>query len=219
MVLSCFFIFTNPAQGKSKDSRYTSYFVVKKRLNDKIDAFVHFNPKFKDDMGTLYYFYIKNGFTYRAHKNLDLSLAYRWVETRAKKTADTDWKIEHRAEFELAPKTTIGKLKITDRNKFEYRYFENEGRDKWRYRNLFDLRYPVKILHAPVFLFCCEELFYDLNPKEISTHWLTAGFDKKLTEDLSLAVYFRIELVRKAEGLNSWDRYNTLGTRLTWYFK
>jgi len=207
------------AHGKSRDTRYTSHLVVKKKLNDKFDIFVHSNLKLKDDMGTLYYFYVRNGLTYHAHKNLDLGLVYRIAETEVRKAAETDWKIEHRAEFDIAPKMDIGKLKLVDRSRFEFRYFENEGRDEWRYRNLFKLSYPVEIFNVPISLFCSEEFFYDLNPKEISIHWLTAGFDKKLTEDLSLAIYFRIELVRKAEDLNSWDRYNVLGTQLTWYFK
>jgi len=209
----------NLLYAKSKDSHYSNYTVIKKKLNDKLDAFVHANLKFKDDMSRLYYFYIRNGLTFHAHKNLDLGLAYRWVETQVKKTTEKDWKIEHRLEFEIAPKTNLGELKVIDKNKFEYRYFENEGRDNWRYRNSFELSYPVEIFNVPISLLCSEEFFYELNAKEINTHWLTAGFGKKLNENLNLDIFFRVELIRKAEGINSWDRINVLGTKLTWYFK
>ncbi len=194
------------------DGKYYSEFVLKHKINDKFDAF--FNPELRlnDDMGNLYYYHLRGGATYHAHKNLDLALATRFIQTKDSKDkwgTDT-WYIP---EIIIIPKVTVKGFNLSDANKFEYRVIEN-ATDRWVYRNLATVAYPTKIGTFEFAPYISNEIYYDFLINKMNQNWATIGANKKITKNLTVGLYYRNEALRKGV-TTKWVTNNILGSNIT----
>lgn len=194
------------------DGKYYSEFVLKHKVNDKFDTF--FNPELRlnDDMGNLYYYSLRGGVTYHAYKNLDLSLASRFLQTKNSKDkwgGDT----YYIPEMIIIPKVTVRGFNLSDANKFEYRVIEN-ATDRWVYRNLATVAYPTKIGSFEFTPYISEEVYYDFEINKMNLNWATIGANKKITKNLAVGLYYRNEVVRTGT-TSSWVTNNILGSNIT----
>ncbi len=194
------------------DNKYYSEFVLKHKINDKFDAF--FNPELRlnDDMGNLYYYSLRGGATYHAHKNLDLALATRFLQTKDSndKWGTDTWYIP---EMIIIPKVTLKGFNLSDANKFEYRAIENST-DRWVYRNLATAAYPAKIGNFEFTPYVSEEIYYDCLIEKMNLNWATIGANKKINKNLTVGLYYRNEASRRGV-TTKWVTNNILGSNIT----
>ncbi|MDP3786062.1 MAG: DUF2490 domain-containing protein [Candidatus Omnitrophota bacterium] len=194
------------------DGKYYSEFALKHKVNDKFDVFFTPEMRLNDDMGNLYYYSLRGGATYHAHKNLDLSLASRFLQTKDSKGKwDTD--TYYVPEMIIIPKVTVRGFNLSDANKFEYRVIEN-ATDRWVYRNLATIAYPTKIGNFEFTPYVSDEIYYDFEINKMNLNWATIGANKKITKNLTVGLYYRNEASRKGV-TSTWVTNNILGSNIT----
>jgi hypothetical protein len=179
------------------------------KLNEKWKVFFQTETYLKDDASNLYYWHLKEGVVFSLNKNLDLGLNYRFVREESKKDK---WENEHRIEFVITPKFSLGEFIIKDRNQFEYRSLEGKS-DRWRYRNKISF---CKKISKDIKIFLANELFLDLNHLIRNKNRLDLGFVKNLNEEVSFKCFYRLESTRKKHA--EWDSKHILGTELVFKF-
>jgi len=196
----------------SGDSKYYSEYALKHKLNDKFDLF--FTPEFraKNDMGNIYYYHYRAGSTFHADKNLDLSLAYRYIQTKDTKS---EWDNNDTQYIEMIaiPKTRSASFDLSDANKIEYRFIEN-ARDRWVYRNLAMAAYPAKIKSFEFAPYISNEAYYDFEISKVNLDWITIGANKKISKDLTIGLYGRDEISRVGSS-SKWTTNHILGSNVT----
>ncbi len=194
------------------DSKYYSEFALKHKINDKFDVFFTPELRLNDDMGNLYYYSLRGGATYHAHKNLDLSLASRFLQTKDSKGKwDTD--TYYVPEMIIIPKVTVRGFNLSDANKFEYRVIENST-DRWVYRNLATVAYPTKIGNFEFTPYISDEIYYDFEINKMNLNWATIGANKKITKNLTVGLYYRNEASRTGT-TSKWVTNNILASNIT----
>lgn len=197
------------------DTKYYSEYVLKYKVNDKFDIFFTPEMRFRNDMSTLYYYQMRGGVTFHAHKYLDLSGAYRYLQT---KNSKNQWNYADAQYYEMIaiPRVTVHGFELSDANKFEYRIIEN-ARDRWVYRNLSTIAYPTKIGNFAFSPYVSEEFYYDFEINRINLNWATIGLTKKIMKNLSLGLYYRVESVRTGS-LDKWTNNSVIGTNVSLSF-
>jgi len=194
------------------DNKYYSEYALKHKINDKFDLF--FTPEFraKNDMGNIYYYQGRLGSTFHANKNLDLSLAYRYIQTKDSKgkwdNNDTQY-----IEIIAIPKIKSAGFNLSDANKIEYRFIEN-ARDRWVYRNQAMAAYPTKMGKFEFTPYVSEEFYYDFEIDKVYQNWATAGVNKKISKNLTVGLYCRNEAVRTGTS-SKWVTAFILGSNIT----
>lgn len=194
------------------DNKYYSEYALKHKLNDKFDLF--FTPEFRssNDMGNLYYYHWRAGSTYHAHKNLDLALAYRYIQTQDSKgewdNADTQY-----IEMMIIPKIKLKGFNLSDANRFERRFHKN-ARDRWVYRNYSTLAYPAKIGGFEFTPYISDEVYYDFEIDKVNLNWAIIGVNKKVAKNLTVGIYYKDETSRVGVS-NKWITAHVLGTNVT----
>jgi len=115
LILLLFTSFLASAAFAAGDNKYYSEFAFKHKLNDKFDLF--FTPEFRynNDMGNFYYYHMRIGSTFHAHKNLDLALAYRFIQNKVLGSWDNN-DVQY-IEMLAIPKTKLGGFDISNANK------------------------------------------------------------------------------------------------------
>ncbi len=194
------------------DNKYYSEYALKRKINDKFDLF--FTPEFraKNDMGNIYYYQWRIGSTFHAHKNLDLSLAYRYIQT---KDNNKQWDSNDTQYLEMivTPKVKIGGFNLSDANKVEMRFIENT-RDRWVYRNQATISYPAKIGAFEFIPYVSEEFYYDFRIDKVYQNWVTMGASKKISKNITAGLYCRNEAVRLSTS-DKWITAFILGSNIT----
>jgi len=210
VLLSVIFCFASSVFASS-DNKYYSEFAFKHKLNDKFDLF--FTPEFRynDNMGSLYYYHMRVGSTFHAHKNLDLALAYRFLQSKV--ASDWDNNDVQYIEMITIPKVTLGGFDISDANKFERRFYENAP-DRWVYRNLLTFAYPTKIGRFEFIPYISDEIYYDFELSKANLNWATLGANKKINKYLTVGLYYRAETSRVGSS-SSWITNHILGSNVT----
>lgn len=206
-IISSFFL-TGAFAG---DNKYYSEYTLKHKLNDKFDVFFTPELRMKHDMGNPYYYQFRIGSTYHAHKNLDLAVAYRYIQNDVNGQWDNN-DVQY-VEAIITPKTKLGNFELSDANKAERRFIEN-GRDRWVYRNLVTIAYPAKIGNFEFAPYVSNEVYYDFEIDKVNLNWGTFGVNKKINKHLTLGIYYRIESARVGITSN-WITNNILGTNVT----
>lgn len=193
------------------DNKYYSEFAFKHKLNDKFDLF--FTPEFRynDDMGNLYYYQMRVGSTFHAHKNLDLALAYRFLQNKV--AGDWDNNDVQYIEMITIPKVSLGGFDISDANKFERRFYENAA-NRWVYRNLLMFAYPTKIGNFELTPYVSDEIYYDFELSKANLNWATLGANKKINKYLTVGLYYRAETSRVGSS-SEWLTNHILGSNVT----
>jgi hypothetical protein len=194
------------------DNKYYSEFALKHKINDKFDVFFTPELRLKDDMGDLYYYHLRGGGTYHAHKNLDLSLASRFIQN---KDGNGDWDKNdiYYIEMIAVPKTKAWDFNLSDANKIEYRIYENAA-DRWVYRNLATVAYPAKIGNFEFAPYISNEIYYDFEINRMNLNWATIGANKKINKNLTVGLYYRNEASRRGT-TSTWVTNNILGSNIT----
>lgn len=193
------------------DNKYYSEYCFKRKLNDKFDLFFTPEFRFKDDMGDLYYYHLRLGSTFHAHKNLDLALAYRFIQNKV----NGDWSnnnVEY-VETLVIPKIKLGGFDISDVNKLERRFYENAP-DRWVYRNLLMFAYPAKIGAFEFTPYVSNEVYYDFEVGKANLDWITLGANKRINKYLMLGLYYRAEISR-AGSSSKWVTNQVLGSNIS----
>jgi len=193
------------------DNKYYSEFAFKHKLNDKFDLFFTPEFRFNDDMSNFYYYSLRIGSTFHAHKNLDLALAYRFLQNKV--AGNWDQNDVQYIEMLAIPKIKLGGFDISDANKLERRYYEN-ARDRWVYRNLLTFAYPTKIGNFEFIPYVSEEIYYDFDIDEMNLNWATLGANKKINKYLTVGLYFRDETSRVGTS-SKWVTNYILGSNVT----
>jgi hypothetical protein len=195
----------------SGDNKYYSEFAFKHKLNDKFDLF--FTPEFRynDNMGNLYYYHMRVGSGFHAHKNLDLALAYRFIQNKVKGNWDND--DVHYIEMITIPKITLGGFNISDANKFERRYYQNAA-NRWVYRNLLTFAYPTKIGIFEFTPYVSDEIYYDFELNKANLNWATLGANKKINKYVTAGLFYRAETSRVGSS-SKWLTNQVLGSNVT----
>ncbi len=193
------------------DNKYYSEFAFKHKLNDKFDLF--FTPEFRynEDMGNLYYYQMRVGSTFHAHNNLDLALAYRFIQNKVK--GEWDNNDVQFIEMIAIPKIKLGGFNISDANKAEYRFYENAP-NRWVYRNLLTFAYPTKIGGFEFTPYVSDEIYYDFEVGKVNLNWATLGANKKINKYLTLGLYYRAETSR-VDSSSEWLTNQILGSNVT----
>lgn len=193
------------------DNKYYSEFAFKHKLNDKFDLF--FTPEFRynDNLGNFYYYHMRVGSAFHAHKNLDLALAYRFIQNKVKGQWDND-DVQY-IEMITIPKISLGGFDISDANKFERRYYENAA-NRWVYRNLLTFAYPAKIGNFEFTPYVSDEIYYDFELSKANLNWVTLGANKKINKYLTLGLFYRAETSRVGSS-SSWLTNHVLGSNVT----
>lgn len=196
----------------STDNKYYSEYALKHKINDKFDLF--FTPEFRanNDMSNIYYYQWRLGSTYRAHKNLDFALAYRYIQTQ---NNNQEWDKNDTQYLEMiaTPKTKLAGFILSDANKFETRFIE-DSRDRWVYRNLSTAAYPVKIGNFEFAPYVSEEFYYDFEIDKIYLNWVTIGANKKINKYITVGLYGRNEAARTGTS-SKWVTAFILGSNIT----
>ncbi|MCP4652718.1 MAG: DUF2490 domain-containing protein [Candidatus Omnitrophica bacterium] len=193
----------------SGDVKYFSTYTFSCEINDDFSIFFQPEGRMYDDLNVFSYYHFRLGGIYEASKNLKYGLTYRFARSRS--LADV-WSSENRIELDLTPKFTIGNFKISDRSRFEYRMLHSR-QDKWRYRNNLTLSTTANIGKHSFSPYVSNEIYIDFDNNVFNTNWSTAGFSKKLSDKVSLNVFYRLESIRIKH--NEWDTNNIFGTNLT----
>lgn len=193
------------------DNKYYSEFALKHKLNSKFDLF--FTPEFRynNDMGNLYYYHMRVGSTYHAHKNLDLSLAYRFIQNKVNGGWDAN-DVQY-IETLIIPKIKLAGFNISDANKVEYRFYANAP-DRWVYRNQLMFAYPTKIGGFEFTPYVSDEIYYDFEVGAANLNWATLGANKKLNKYITAGLYYRAETSRVGSS-SKWLTNQILGSNVT----
>jgi len=195
----------------SGDNKYYSEFAFKHKLNDKFDLFFTPELRFNDDMGNFYYYHLRVGSTFHAHKNLDLALAYRFIQNKVNGEWDNN-DVQY-IEMITIPKVKVGGFDISDANKIERRFYESAP-DRWVYRNLLTFAYPTKIGNFELTPYISNEIYYDFEIDKINLNWATIGANKKINKYLTVGLYYRDETSRVGSS-SKWVTNHILGTNAT----
>jgi len=193
------------------DNKYYSEFALKHKLNNKFDLF--FTPEFRynNDMGNIYYYHMRVGAAFHAHKNLDLALAYRFIQNKVSGGWDSN-DIQY-IETITTPKIKLGGFNISDANKVEYRFYANAP-DRWVYRNLLTFAHPAKIGGFEFTPYVSDEIYYDFEVGKANLNWATLGANKKMNKYLTLGFYYRAETSRVGSS-SKWLTNQILGSNAT----
>ncbi|MFA4888146.1 MAG: DUF2490 domain-containing protein [Candidatus Omnitrophota bacterium] len=195
----------------SGDNKYYSEFALKHKLNDKFDLFFTPELRYNEDMGNFYYYQLRAGSTFHAHKNLDLALAYRFLQSKVKGAWDNN-NIQY-IEMLAIPKIKLGAFDISDANKIERRFYENAP-DRWVYRNLLTFAYPAKIGNFEFTPYISNEIYYDFELDRMNLNWATIGANKKINKYLTVGLYYRDETSRVGTS-SKWVTNHILGSNVT----
>lgn len=193
------------------DNKYYSEFVFKHKLNDKFDLFFTPELRYNNDMGNLYYYHLRLGSTFHAHKNLDLALAYRFIQNKVLGSWNQN-DVQY-IEMIATPKIKLGAFNISDANKAEYRFYENAP-DRWVYRNLLTIAHPAKIGGFEFTPYVSDEIYYDFEVGKANLNWATLGANKKINKYLTLGIYYRAETSRVGSS-SKWLTNQILGSNVT----
>ncbi len=194
------------------DNKYYSEFCFKHKLNDKFDVYFTPETRLKSDMGNPYYYHWRVGTTFHANKHLDLAFAYRYIQT---KDNNNQWDNADTQYFEMiaVPKTKLGSFNLSDANKLERRFIKND-RPRWVYRNFITVEHPAKIGGFAFTPYVANEVYYDFEIGKVNLNWAILGAYKKITENLTLGLYYKDETMRKGKA-SHWVTNHILGTNLT----
>ncbi|MDD5449809.1 MAG: DUF2490 domain-containing protein [Candidatus Omnitrophica bacterium] len=195
----------------SGDNKYYSEFALKHKLNDKFDLFFTPELRFNDDMGNFYYYHVRAGSTFHACKNLDLAIAYRFIQNKVNGKWDNN-DVQY-IEMLAIPKIKLGGFDVSDANKLERRFYEN-ARDRWVYRNLLTFAYPAKICNFEFTPYISDEVYYDFELNKVNLNWATLGANKKINKYLTLGLYYRAETSRVGSS-SKWPTNHILGTNIS----
>lgn len=196
----------------SGDNKYYSEFSFKHKLNDKFDLFFTSELRYNEDMGNFYYYQLRPGSTFHAHKNLDLALAYRFLQSKVKGAWDNNDIIQY-IEMLAIPKIKLGGFDISNANKIERRFYENAP-DRWVYRNLITFAYPTKIGNFELTPYISNEIYYDFELDRMNLNWATIGGNKKINKYLTLGLYYRDE-TRRVGRSSKWVTNHVLGSNVS----
>lgn len=190
------------------DVKMFNFYQIKYKVNDQFDIFVQPDMRFDDDIENYYYYHVRNGVVFHAHDNLDLGTTYRFARNKSSAGA---WSNEHRLELDITPKVEVHGFKLSNRGRFEHRWLES-AKDRWRYRNLAKIAYPASIGDFDFTPYISEEAFYDFEVDKMILNWATVGADKKITENLTVGLFYRTETARSGS-TSEWNTRHVIGTK------
>ena len=212
-LVSVSFCFTTWAFA-SGDNKYYSEFTFKHKLNDKFDLFFTPEIRLNEDMGSFYYYQLRLGSAFHTHRNLDLALAYRFIQNKVNDEWDGN-DIQY-IEMLFIPKIKLDRFDVSDANKIERRFYESVP-DRWMYRNLLLVAYPTKIGNFEFAPYISDEIYYDFEIDKMNLNWVTVGANKKINKYFTVGFYYRDETSRV--GISSkWVTNHILGTNVTVVF-
>jgi hypothetical protein len=192
------------------DVHLVNCYTVKYKINDKFDVFVNPTMRRRDDMSELSHYYFREGVIMHAFENLDLGSTYRF--SRAKNNSDAWSSNEHRLELDITPKVKLGDFSLCNRSRFEHRWLASSD-NRWRYRNFTKIAYPGGITGFSLIPYASEEFYYDFKVEKINVNWATFGLDKKVTDHLTIGLFYRNETSRVGGAKDEWDATHVLGTK------
>lgn len=125
------------------------------------------------------------GIIYRPHKNWSLQPFYIKLAARG---ANGVFRTEHRLNFRAIYRFPVKQFALSHRSWIERRL--REPRNSWRYRPSLTLEKDIGKFIPGARVFVTEEVFYDSLLKRFSRNRLSAGFNKTLTKNSSLDVFY-----------------------------
>jgi len=205
-VLVISLLFVNTASARDDWAFTLSDLVVKYKLNDEFTLKLNYNTSAKEDKKPSYYSYARVGLIYSPYEWLDLTPTYHHAYSRA-----NNGKLSHedRLFFDTTFKWKAMGLKFSDRNRMELRNFDIRPDHVFRYRNEFMISKVVDFMGTKVVPFISDEIWYDLTDHEADFNWATIGVSKKLTKNLIVSLFYRLESFKTGE---DWSETNFIGT-------
>jgi hypothetical protein len=145
-------------------------------------------------MGDFYYQYTDFGVTWRATPWFLLGCDYAQIYEKR----EGDWKEENRPHLNGTFKWSWRKFGFEDRNRIERRF--REGRENiWMYRNKLSFAIPTNWSRFIIQPYLADEIFVNLDARELYRNRLAGGFKGQLAEHLRIDAYYLWQSSRKGE--------------------
>ena len=178
-------------------------------LSESLDLNLRVRGYLNNDMGNLYYYFFQSGLTHHINDFLDFGLGYRYIKKEKAKAGKDIWDDEQRLLIEPKLKWRTAGFKFSNRFRFEYRYFDLD-KDRWRYRNKLKVSKKIKIGEFEFSPFIADEVFYDFNTDEFSQNRFEVGFERRLTKQVKVSLFYRIQSEKAGR---DWDEENVIGLK------
>lgn len=179
---------------------------VEYKLSDKVKLSADAEVYFGDDMTDFYYWHVQPGACVTIAPWLEAGVNYRYLEEKK----NGEWMTENRPAMFGTLIQKIAGFSISDRNMLEYRSREDTD-DTWRYRNKLRVVAPLKLTKFEIQPYVDEEIYVDLDDKELNQNRASAGLASKPLKNLKADVYY----MKKMDWKNGdWLETNILGLSL-----
>ncbi|MCA9401146.1 MAG: DUF2490 domain-containing protein [Candidatus Omnitrophica bacterium] len=154
---------------------------------------------------------------YALHKNLDLGLAYTYMQYRKNNTvaSRSEYFFQHRCELEFNPKYTFENgIKVLSRNRIEFRWIEDAGSDNNRYRSMLQFEFPLDSVDFIKSVYINNEVFYTQSLHELTEHrTVPLGFNIPINDTFSTKLFYLIQSTHSSSS-DQWTSDHVLGTQL-----
>lgn len=177
-------------------------------VNKELDFFLQGTMRFGNDISRLNEHRAGAGFVYKPSKAWSVQSSYVHINVRNSKGK---FRPENRLALRIGYQFPIKKFELFHRSMFERRF--RAPQNSWRYRSSLTVEKSIKSFISGTKLFVTEEVFYDSIVGKFSRNRLSAGVIKKLTEKLSLDIYY----LRQNDGYARPGDLNVIGT--SWKYK
>jgi len=174
-----------------------------------------------DGGGTLYYGHSDIGVVYKSLAEwLDFGVNYTVIYGIHNNARSTD---ENRTSLSTIMRGKILNHDFSDRIRIEYRDRDQKS-DIWRFRNKFTLDRKFELLDPrgnreiskwKIKPYFSDEIYDNLDGTGFSENDFNIGTVIKLTENISLDIYYSFQTVKSDE---KWSNNNVIGMDFTYYF-
>ncbi|MFH1578498.1 MAG: DUF2490 domain-containing protein [Candidatus Omnitrophota bacterium] len=209
IILSAFLsiVFTCLPLYADDDFQHWDTQIVSWKLNNHWQAAFEEEFHLRDNAGTLAYQHTDFGIAYSALAEwITLGFNYR----QAFEKQNDDWKYENIPHLNATLKFNLGDLNLSNRFKFEYKNREDAD-NIWRYANTLTIKFPVRLTRFKLQPFLSNEIFIDLDQRELNTNRIYTGLSLELSKNLEGRVYYVCQS-RKTSG--KWAESHILGSLL-----
>ena len=162
--------------------------------------------RFGDDAGELYYHHYEADLSYKVHKYLGVSAAYRQIF----EGEHGKYKPEYRPHINATGRIEYRGFELSDRNRLEFRCYDDKG-SVLRYRNKVTLKLPAMFAPLNIRPYVADEVFTNMDFVAINKNRFYTGVTVDLVQHLKGEVYYLLQSDKKH---SRWKNAHVLGLKL-----
>lgn len=161
-----------------------------RKIDSRKSLKLDLNERFDDGVTRWEEFYIDTGIDFALTENWIIGPRFRHIRARFR---SDDEREENRLHLNVTWQNSQGMLKYSLRTRYEYRMFA-DGEIKHRMTERIKI---ARNLGRARSIYISDEIYYDIDIRQINLHEIHVGYECRLSSDTSLEVYYGHEIKKR----------------------